>query len=388
MKIHAIITAVLAAAAVAVPAALQAQVEVRVIHRGLLGVVTESVAGEAGPRQRILDVVPGSPAAEAGLRRGDVVITVDGAPATEQVMRAPRNPGDRVVLRVRRGEEERDYTVVAAERSVQAHTITARMLPDSVLREIAVIMENVRTEVDSLVFQRGVHIPRIDAEGNVTIHFGGDSARVFRFGADSTRVFRFGTGTDSMRVFRFDSDSLRALLPRGDSLRALWSFGGDSVRGIWSFREAGPGMPEEFRARILHSPGARDSLNALIIEGFARGAPLHLDSMPMMPRPGEIFASGITIGMRAVAGAELSELNPDLAEYFGVAGGVLVLNAREGTPAARAGIRAGDVIVRVNDTAVSSIADIRRATDARPGATMQLRVLRRGQPLDVTIGRE
>jgi serine protease Do len=106
-------------------------------------------------------------------------------------------------------------------------------------------------------------------------------------------------------------------------------------------------------------------------------------------RPNEIFASGMTVGMRSVAGAELSELQPELAEYFGTASGVLVLNARDGTPAASAGLRGGDVILQVNGRAVRSIRELRSAIDGvRPDTRIQLRVLRRGQNVDVTLGRE
>jgi S1-C subfamily serine protease len=94
-----------------------------------------------------------------------------------------------------------------------------------------------------------------------------------------------------------------------------------------------------------------------------------------------------TLGMRAVAGAELAPLNPGLSEYFGATDGVLVLNAREGTPAARAGLRAGDVIVRVGDTAVRSIAELRRTIGRAPDGAITLGVLRRGQNVTVTLNR-
>jgi len=67
-----------------------------------------------------LPVEPDSPADRAGIRAGDVILAVDGRPVTEpdEVVVAIRAkaPGESVVLRVRSGEQERDVTVVLAER--------------------------------------------------------------------------------------------------------------------------------------------------------------------------------------------------------------------------------------------------------------------------------
>jgi putative serine protease PepD len=60
-------------------------------------------------------VVNGSPAAQAGLRTGDVVIEVDGqsietGDALREAIDA-KKPGDELELKVRRGSDERDVTV-------------------------------------------------------------------------------------------------------------------------------------------------------------------------------------------------------------------------------------------------------------------------------------
>lgn len=72
-------------------------------------------------------------------------------------------------------------------------------------------------------------------------------------------------------------------------------------------------------------------------------------------------------GPTAVAGAEIVRLNEALGETFGVKAGVLVLNVGRGTPAERAGLRGGDVIVGANGTQVTVpqalLLAVRRATD-------------------------
>ena len=76
----------------------------RAIERPFLGVST------AGDGRRVVEVVPNGAAARAGVREGDVIVSVDGRPARGQgdVARAVqrRKPGDRIVVVVRRGDRE------------------------------------------------------------------------------------------------------------------------------------------------------------------------------------------------------------------------------------------------------------------------------------------
>jgi serine protease Do len=58
-------------------------------------------------------------------------------------------------------------------------------------------------------------------------------------------------------------------------------------------------------------------------------------------------------GMRGRLGVQVETLSDQLAEYFGVkGGGVLVSSVTADTPAHKAGLKAGDVITSVNGTAV------------------------------------
>jgi membrane-associated protease RseP (regulator of RpoE activity) len=95
--------------------------------------------------------------------------------------------------------------------------------------------------------------------------------------------------------------------------------------------------------------------------------------------------SYITVGQSFVAGAQLTPLNPGLAEYFrGVEEGVLVMEVLDGTPAAEAGMLAGDVIVRVGSENISSLDELRFSIGyfERP---LTLRVIRKGSPVVIII---
>ena len=72
-----------------------------------------------GPAIRALgaDIWPGGPAARAGLRQGDVIVSVDGRPAVDAAAVSyaisSRRPGDSVKLGVRRGSSEQTLTLRA-----------------------------------------------------------------------------------------------------------------------------------------------------------------------------------------------------------------------------------------------------------------------------------
>ena len=83
--------------------------------------------------------------------------------------------------------------------------------------------------------------------------------------------------------------------------------------------------------------------------------------VPMPPPEGEtlqFFGDGVgnfafSPG-RGRLGVNIQQLTPDLAAYFGVKDGLLVNAVQADTPAAKAGIKAGDVIGTVNGKAVAS----------------------------------
>ena len=77
------------------------------------------------------------------------------------------------------------------------------------------------------------------------------------------------------------------------------------------------------------------------------------------------FGRNFPFGDRQRLGVQLMPLSDQLATYFGVKGGVLVASVEADSPAARAGLKAGDVISTVNSRAVSDAGDVRERD--RPG---------------------
>jgi predicted metalloprotease with PDZ domain len=93
---------------------------------------------------------------------------------------------------------------------------------------------------------------------------------------------------------------------------------------------------------------------------------------------GRLYLQSATRGHLGMA---LVDLNEDLAPYFSVkkGEGVLVFSVEGESPAAKAGIKGGDVIVGVNGVAVSASSDISgELADIEKGDKVSLDVLRRG----------
>lgn len=88
----------------------------------------------------------------------------------------------------------------------------------------------------------------------------------------------------------------------------------------------------------------------------------------------------------ASAGLRLRTLTPDLAQRLGLQGekGVLVTAVEAGSPAAEANLEPGDLIVEVNRTPVTSVADLQKAL-GRPAGTVLLLVKRQGANVFVVL---
>jgi C-terminal processing protease CtpA/Prc len=79
-----------------------------------------------------------------------------------------------------------------------------------------------------------------------------------------------------------------------------------------------------------------------------------------------------------IAGAQLLRVG-ELKDYFGVNDGLLVLRVVPGTPAERAGLRGGDVILRADGRAVTTPGTLSRALERSANRTVKLDVVRKRQ---------
>jgi len=100
--------------------------------------------------------------------------------------------------------------------------------------------------------------------------------------------------------------------------------------------------------------------------------------------------SGGTV-RRAKLGVRIQPITPDMASAMGLAStrGALVSTVDEGSPAAKAGLKQGDIITQYNGKAVADNNQLRNAVaSTTPGTSVPLQILRNGksETLQATVG--
>lgn len=87
----------------------------------------------------------------------------------------------------------------------------------------------------------------------------------------------------------------------------------------------------------------------------------------------------------SVLGIECESLDGQLAEYFGVKEGVLVRSVTKGSAAEKAGIKAGDVITRIDDTKVAAPSDISGRIRSMRGKSIPMVVIRDHKEMTLSV---
>lgn len=104
------------------------------------------------------------------------------------------------------------------------------------------------------------------------------------------------------------------------------------------------------------------------------GVPPRVLSIPAPGAPDQPF--GWRSGPRRAIGVAIMPLTKQLAEHYGVENGILVSSVREDSPAAKAGLKAGDIIVEVDGKAVKGEGDVGRAIAEKKEGEVKLTIVR------------
>lgn len=379
------------------------------IERGWIGISFDVLTDRRGRIQEIVitDVSPDSPAQEAGIRAGDQILAINDLDEPEELAalatRLRLEPGDDVVMEFRREGRTRDVQMKAATRPdafLARSTIELALEADSMVETWVRAMDSLRVE---LVSERNgrVQVRRIrSGSGDQIAVVAGGGAEI----VTSTRAVR---APFEFFVFRGEShDSLRQemvevnrvaveleemlsqrerQLRRQAGLSATLDFDQD-----YEFRQLSEALRQvEDRSSELEeamADAARQTAGLEYLQETRRtaGAPRAEQGVE---ESGEFRPlTPYLLGRNRVAGAEVIDLKAELAEYFGVGRGVLVVDVAEGTPASLAGIVPGDVITRIDQVGVRSVEDLRFGV-SMAGDTLPISLVRQGTSVQVLLRR-
>jgi serine protease Do len=190
---------------------------------------------------------------------------------------------------------------------------------------------------------------------------------------------------------REESPAAKAGLEKGD---VILSFAGENVISVVQLgrlvRETPPGRTVSIEA----SRGGRTRTLTAKLAARPEAKWVSHFEMPHVEIP-DVHIPNFDFNMMFVGGPRLGisadELTPQLADYFGVkqGKGVLVREVEDGTPAQKAGLKAGDVIVKIGDKEIASISDLRRAlrpdSDEKQKVTLTLIRDRKEQTVSVEL---
>ncbi len=184
------------------------------------------------------------------------------------------------------------------------------------------------------------------------------------------------------------SAAARAGLKKGD---VVLEFNGRRVEGVKQFvrlvRETPAGRPFEMKLvrdgeemSIAGTMGEKPSMFALDTgeRRVIRVPELREIVIPDIPHVYTTWRS-------ARLGVVAESLEPQLAEYFGVKEGVLIRSVGEDTPAARAGLSAGDVITAAGEVPVTTPREVSSAIQSADSNTVRLTVVRERRTIQVDV---
>jgi serine protease Do len=125
---------------------------------------------------------------------------------------------------------------------------------------------------------------------------------------------------------------------------------------------------------VVEREGRRVDLEVTLVE---RSDPVSY----IRRKPDTLFTTQKKIGVYC------HELTRQLAFHFGLlySKGLLIAKVVENSPAERAGIRAGDVILEVNSSPVRRITDLNRELKVPEGTICEIRIVRRSKPLTLRV---
>jgi serine protease Do len=178
-----------------------------------------------------------------------------------------------------------------------------------------------------------------------------------------------------------DSPAAKAGLKTGD---VVVEYNGQRVEGV-----------EQFMRLVRETPSGREVKLTVSRGGSIQTLPARVATRKLaMPRISTVEVPSIEfrgmdlprahMSLRSSAlGIDAEGLDAQLAEFFGVKEGVLIRSVMKGSAGERAGLKAGDVIVKVDDSKVTTPREI--TSGLRSKKTVSLGIVREKREIAVSV---
>jgi S1-C subfamily serine protease len=142
--------------------------------------------------------------------------------------------------------------------------------------------------------------------------------------------------------------------------------------------------PEGMRFRLATLPIGGDARLTVLRSGTERTIAVRLVAPPETPARDKTEIAG----RNPFAGATLVNLNPALAEEIGINSGltgVMVIAIKRGSVANRLGLQPGDMLLKINERQIASVADARQSLGADQ-ARWAITIKRNGEVMSLVLG--
>lgn len=258
----------------------------------------------------------------------------------------------------------------------------------------------VQTDGDSPIARvrtRGAHLISPDGDDDVEVVVGSGhgwlGVGVTEVTADKVKEFKLPAerGVVLGKVVP-DSPAAKAGLKENDVVTEI---NGQRVEGTEQFRRMIREIPAGRTAQFtVWRDGRSQTINVTVGKSESRFNPSVVSpgtfalNIPDMSQLGELMESGPWFAGRPRLGIDAEDLEGEFGNYFGAPDGegVLVRGVFPDSPAAKAGLKVGDVITSVEGERIRSIGDLRAKLVEKKGEkSVKLGVLRNKAPLTLSV---
>lgn len=203
-------------------------------------------------------------------------------------------------------------------------------------------------------------------------------------------------GAQILEVFE-DSEAKSIGLLEGD---IITQFDGKKIESANDLRKAVGELKEERKAElVIYRKGKEMKMTATLKPSDKEATvTVNSDDEDVLVDIDEDFDEGFRYqffnrefapfldGKGSYLGVEATDISKQMLEYFEVQYGVLIEEVLKNSPAEKAGLKAGDIIQKINDKKIEDFSDLRRALNYYdPGDKVKLEYVRKGKKITATV---